>query len=188
MAEYKNTYKVLEDWGITITDEIVRLLSQNRKNASGVLSNSVDFQIDTSKKDRVELRFIYAKYGNFVLSGRRAGAKQPPTSMIEQWIKQKKIPVGGGRTTKIVPRKRGQSNTDEIKQVAFLIARAIALKGIKSFNFLKPLEDQRKKGSDMLTDVKNAMIKDGINNLKLYVSKSDINKKGSWKLSMGKPK
>ena len=108
MSKYKNTYKntekVMEDYGIRITDEIVALLARNKKNASKVLTNSIDFKVIKSKIG-LQLVIDYIDYGpkirnkktgvaeGNVIRGRRAGSKQPPIVAIEKWIGEKKIEV-----------------------------------------------------------------------------------------------
>jgi hypothetical protein len=56
----------------------------------------------------------------FIQKGRRAGAKPPPISPIEEWIKAKKIQFQD---------KRGRNLST--KSMAFIISRSIGIKGIK---------------------------------------------------------
>lgn len=61
------------------------------------------------------ITIIYPDYGFYVNSGRRAGARQPPTSAILEWLMRRNIrPL------------QGQS----LGQLAYIISVAIAMRGI----------------------------------------------------------
>lgn len=157
--KYTNTYDVMEDWGIKISEAITNLLASARKNASGKLTNSIDFEIQLDD-DGIILNILYAKHGEFVLSGRRRGAKPPPIDPIIKWIREKKIPVTtitGGPTGKVKKlTKFGQEKT-----LAYAISRGISKNGIPPFNFLIPWEKSIQKG-DMQKDIAKALVKDGV--------------------------
>jgi hypothetical protein len=188
--EFPETQKVMDSYGQIISEEIVALLARKGKNATGVLSNSINYEI-TLDEDRIELTIVYADYGKYVLSGRRAYGKSDPQkgmpniTAIEKWIRDKKIPVvvegtkgrtkkqgtgknaGTGKTKKLT--KRGEE-----KSLAFVIARAIARDGIKPLNFLLPLE-QEVEGMQMKKDIKKALVKDGQSAMKAFAI--EFNKK-----------
>lgn len=95
-------------------------LEADNSNASKKLSNSISFEI-SSQFERLDNAFVKLSmedYGEAVDQGRRAG-KQPPQEAIEQWIIDKGI------------------ITDNIRQTAFLIARAIGEYGIPGTNFIE---------------------------------------------------
>ena len=115
----------------------------------GALANSIDFFV-IKKGGSVTLRFKMAAYGKFVdkgVSGNKVTrtftdrkgktqtspfkytTKQPPSGIIEKWIKRKGLK---GRD------KKGRFITH--KSLSFLIARSIKSKGIQGISFFqKPL-------------------------------------------------
>lgn len=200
--EYKNTYIVLEDYGIQITEEIMDLLSQrfndrlgrgfvSNKIASGRLLNSIDFYVQANN-DGLGLNITYAKHGTYVLRGRKAGKKIekiregrtkkdgtkgkdvkydsytnfPNIDAIEQWIREKKIPmnVEAGTVTKIG---KGAPN---LNSIAFLISRSIAKNGILPFNFLKPLSNVIE-SDEFIKNLYNALVEDGVEDVEEVIKK-----------------
>ena len=131
-----------------------QIVKQAKKNLSaagkkGALENSIDFFV-IKKGGSITVRFKMNSYGAFVdkgVSGTKTKrsykdykgktksspfkykAKQPPSSIIEKWIKRKGLK---GRD------KKGRFITH--KSLSFLIARSIKKKGIKGISFFqKPL-------------------------------------------------
>lgn len=64
-----------------------------------------------------------ARHADYVENGRRPGAKQPPLDVMERWVRDK-IGVPPSRD------KQGRFSSAPYRAVAFLIARAIARRGI----------------------------------------------------------
>jgi len=156
---YNNTMDVFDDWGIIITEGIVKLLSKKRKNASHKLSNSVDYDVNIDEKEGIFFKVFYEEYGEYVLSGRKRGSKQPPIDKIVMWIRQKKIPVKtsvGKPTGKV----KKLSKYGKEKSLAFAIAKNISKFGIKPFNFLLPYE-KAIEGGKMMKDIRLALVQDG---------------------------
>jgi predicted transcriptional regulator len=123
----KDIISVQEKFAKDVIKQAKTILTRKHKNASKELYNSITFEID--KKGNI--LFSYADQGDFVESGRRKGAKPPPTQVILKWIKQKGL--GQWRDDK----GRYISN----KSQAYLIARSISRKGIKPLAwFSDPLE------------------------------------------------
>lgn len=116
--KYPNLTRVLNDFGKFLVDEYKDNLILNDKNASNDLYNSVSYAIKKGNNEfnvTIELNH----YWKHIENGRRAG-KFPPISAIEKWIKVKPVlprPYNGKLPT--------------TKQLAYLIARKIALDGIK---------------------------------------------------------
>jgi hypothetical protein len=106
---------VLNKFGVEITSDIQNILQNNNAIASGDLYRSIDYKI-VQKKGEYKLVISYADYGEFVLKGRRPGAKPPPFASIMKWCQFKGIP----------------------KEAAYPIAKSIGKKGIKPLNFIFP--------------------------------------------------
>ena len=106
---------VLNKFGVEITSDIQNILQNNRAIATGDLYKSIDYKI-VQKKGEYKLVISYLDYGEFVLKGRRPGAKPPPYKSILKWTQFKGIP----------------------KEAAYPIAKSIGKKGIKPLNFLFP--------------------------------------------------
>ena len=131
--------------------QIVKQAKDNLSKADkkGALSNSIDFFV-IRKGGSITVRFKMNSYGAFVdkgVSGTKTKrsykdykgktksspfkykAKQPPSGIIEKWIKRKGLK---GRD------KKGRFITH--KSLSFLIARSIKKKGIQGISFFqKPL-------------------------------------------------
>jgi hypothetical protein len=70
--------------------------------------------------------------------------KQPPSGIIEKWIKKKGIKGRSSKTGRFITN----------KSLSFLIARSIKLKGLKSLSFFqKPLGVEYKKLKEQILDV-----------------------------------
>lgn len=65
-------------------------------------------------------------YASVIEGGRRPGARQPPTEALVGWVKRKGLVKG-----------RGKSADAEARGVAFIIARAIAKRGLPAKGVLK---------------------------------------------------
>jgi len=105
----------LDKFGEEITSDIKEVLRINGAIASGNLEKSIDYKI-VEREGEYKLVITYLDYGEYVLKGRRAGAKPPPYAPIIRWTQFKGIP----------------------KSAAYPIAKSIGKKGIKPLNFLFP--------------------------------------------------
>jgi len=146
-----NLIKYLDSFGRYVVKQARTNLSKGDKNATSDLYNSIGFEISSDSKG-FTIQFYMDSYGKFVdkgvsgtdkkrkykdYSGKvvpspyKYKSKQPPTSIIEKWIKTRGLK---GRDEKT-----GRYITD--KSLAFLIARSIKEKGIKGISFFqRPLE------------------------------------------------
>jgi len=122
-----------------IVDTIKKALSQKvypfgmgkyrgigNKIASGNLRNSVEATVKKGTAGFDVIEISMAEYGQWVQSGRLPGKKGIPISVIEKWIKQRKLK---GRN-----QKTGRYITD--KSFAFAIQKNIMKFGIRPSNFL----------------------------------------------------
>lgn len=112
-------------------DAVKGTLQRNGSNASGDLANSIKGTVKTSGK-WIEISISLEDYWKYVEYGRKPG-KFPPIDAIRMWIDVKPIlprAINGKLPTK--------------QQLAFLIARKIAQKGIKPKPFLYNTMDKFK--------------------------------------------
>lgn len=116
--KYENLIRVLNEYGQELVNLYKNKLAANNVNASGDLSNSVKYLLK-NKNNIYEIDLELADYWKYVENGRKAG-KFPPISKIENWVKVKHI---------LPTAYRGKLPTE--KQLAYLIARKIARKGIQ---------------------------------------------------------
>lgn len=119
--EYKweNLKKVLDEYGKNLVENYQRTLADEGIDASGDLSRTVTYKVNTKKKGMISIGLKLNKYWKYVENGRKAG-KWPPISAIEKWIEVKPI----------IPRPMNNGQLPTTKQLAYLIARKIKEEGI----------------------------------------------------------
>tara|TARA_R110002020_G_scaffold182359_2_gene377735 strand:- start:2274 stop:2828 length:555 start_codon:yes stop_codon:yes gene_type:complete len=155
----KNIVKYLNSFGKYVVKQSRTNLTKGKKNADKGLYNSIEFKVIADKKG-FTVQFSMESYGKFVdkgvsgtdkkrtykdYSGKtvpspyKYKSKQPPSSIIEKWIKTKGLRGRVDKKWKGAGNRGGQFITD--KSFAFLIARSIKEKGIKGISFFqRPLE------------------------------------------------
>ena len=99
---------------------------KDNKIASGNLRNSVQATVKQGTEGVDVIEISMAEYGQWVQSGRLPGKKGIPISVIEKWIKQRRLK---GRN-----QKSGRYITD--RSFAFAIQTNIKRFGIQPSNFL----------------------------------------------------
>ena len=107
---WTNTRRALEAYGQRLIDKYRDNLKEGNSFATGNLYNNLSYEV-ISLED----------YWRYVEDGRRAGGKMPPITAIENWIKAKPV----------IPRMDSRGRTPTVRQLAFLIARSIGIKGIE---------------------------------------------------------
>lgn len=75
--------------------------------------------------------YVKAPYSQYVLQGRRKGAKQPPKKAIQQWL----LTPHGQRAFANMRKKYKKLTYDG---AAFIVCRSISEKGIKPVDFYNP--------------------------------------------------
>ena len=116
--EFKNVVQFLNDFGKELADKYQRKLVNDDAVSSGKLLNSIKY-IFKKNNTSYEISMEMAEYWKYVENGRKSG-KFPPISAIREWVKIKPV----------IPRPyNGKLPTEN--QLAFLIARSIANKGIR---------------------------------------------------------
>ena len=156
--KYDSLENYLKSYGKYIVRQAKQILSQKGKNVTGKLSKSLKYKIVKSK-DGYDIKFLASKYAAFVnkgvsgTKGRRTYIdkdgkrkvspfkfkKQPPSSVIEGWIKNRGI-KGRSAGTKYklkdgTVKRSGAGRFMKRKSLAFLIARSIKRKGIPAASF-----------------------------------------------------
>jgi hypothetical protein len=156
--KYDSIENYLKSYGKYIVRQAKQILSQKGKNVTGKLSKSLKYKIIKSK-DGYDIKFLASKYAAFVnkgvsgTKGRRTYIdkdgkrkvspfkfkKQPPSSVIEGWIKNRGI-KGRSAGTKYklkdgTVKRSGAGRFMKRKSLAFLIARSIKRKGIPAASF-----------------------------------------------------
>ena len=125
--KFSRTEALLNSFAQTIVNRYKDKISEY---ASGKLYKTIDYTI-TSKSDSYLVTINLEAYWFFLEKGRRAGAKMPPVSAIENWIKIRKI------LPRPVTLKSGKQRVPTVQQLAYVIARSIARKGIAARPFMR---------------------------------------------------
>lgn len=121
-SDFKHTMKALNDFGNFIITNYKSQLEAEQMN-NGELYRTIRYSVSTGTGGWV-ISVSLADYFKYIENGRRAGAKMPPVSAIENWIKVKQI-IPHSMTLK-----SGKTVVPTIPQLSFLIARKIGQRGI----------------------------------------------------------
>lgn len=155
MAKLKNnnTEKYLRHFAEGIIRKGKKILKAKKKDVSGKLLDSLRYRLHAQEGGGYKLFFKSTDYGEFVdkgVSGTKVRRmyttitgtkkkspfsytnKQPPTSVLDQWIIRKGL-VPRTKTGQFKP--RTPEKVGFKKSLAFLIARSIKSKGLKGTNF-----------------------------------------------------
>lgn len=169
----KNIENYLRSYGKYIIRQAKRVLK--KKNASGNLSNSLNFKLYIGKDGRYSLMFYQAEYGKYVSKGvsgtkktrsyistrgkrlrspYKYTTKMPPPSKLDKWIIRKGI----------APRDKAGKFMSR-KSLQFLIARSIQAKGLKATShYSQPISMSRQL---LIKDLKIEFGKDIIKQIKI---------------------
>lgn len=121
-SDFRHTMKALNDFGDFIITNYKSQLEAEQMN-NGELYRTISYSVSTVSSGWV-ISVSLADYWKYIENGRRAGAKMPPVSAIENWINVKQI-VPHSMTLK-----SGKTVIPTIPQLSFLIARSIGQRGI----------------------------------------------------------
>ena len=125
--KFPRTEALLNSFGNTL---ISRYREKIKEYASGKLYNTINFEITKGSSNYI-VTINLEEYWKNISYGRKPGSRMPPVEAIENWIKIRKIiprPL-------ILPNKKSIIPT--VKQLAFIIARSIAKKGIQPRPFMR---------------------------------------------------
>tara|TARA_R100001163_G_C4949450_1_gene117861 strand:- start:95 stop:622 length:528 start_codon:yes stop_codon:yes gene_type:complete len=171
----KNIERYLTSFGKYIVKQARTNLSKKRKNVNKALYNSISFRVEEDAKG-FSLKLFMLDYGKFVdkgvsgnkqiqdyttYDGRKVESpykyrsKQPPASILEKWIRARGLKGRDSETGRYITN----------KSFAFLIARKIKVRGIKSTSFFqRPIGlGLQTFGKDILKAIKQDII-DTVNN------------------------
>ena len=124
--KFSRTEALLSEFAQTIVNRYRDKISEY---ASGKLYKTIDYSI-TAHNDSYLVTINLEEYWKYIEKGRRAGAKMPPVSAIENWIKVRKI------IPRPVALKSGKQRVPTIQQLAYVIARSISRNGIAPRPFM----------------------------------------------------
>ena len=175
----QNIERYLNSFGKYIVQQSRTNLTKGSKkygthNVTGKLYKSINFKV-TTDANGFSVKFYMSKYGTFLDKGVKGTnsnyienkdtnysykTKQPPTSIIEKWIKKRGIKGRVDKDWKSAGNKGGQFISH--KSLAFLISRSIKMKGIKSTSFFqRPMQLGLKRFSkDLLGAIKEDVMKE----------------------------
>lgn len=154
-SDLKHTMKALNDFGDFIITNYKRQLEAEQMN-NGELYKTISYSVSTVNSGWV-ISVSLADYWKYIENGRRAGAKMPPVSAIENWIKVKQI-IPHSMTLK-----SGKMVIPTIPQLSFLIARSIGRRGIPPKPLFKKSFEAAKK--QFIQVIKDAITQDIKENL-----------------------
>ena len=128
---FNNLQQVLDDFTKDVAETYKSLLLRDGKNATGELISSIKPMTPELVNGTFECSLSLAPHWKYVENGRRPG-KFPPIDNILDWVKAKPQLARPNRLDRkeITP-----------KQLAFLVARKIANKGIQPGNQLEEAID-----------------------------------------------
>ncbi len=135
----------------------------NTKNSS--LSKSLGFDLILYPSGALELQFKAADHFKFVEYGRKAGAKQPPPSVLKEWIRIKPLRLRDLSTGKYI-----EKSKKNINSVAYLIGRAIKEDGIPPRYFFRDAFKKAYKG--LPQELANMYAKDVASFLRATINKN----------------
>lgn len=162
--EWKNTKKILDDFGKQFIEAYRQGLINKEANASGELNNSLNY--DIAIEDRhISLSIELAEYWKYLEYGCKGkedsypeayyNAHFPPVAAIEEWIKVKPVlpqPHNGKLPT--------------TRQLAYMIARSISLHGVEPrFIFRDAGESVWEQLKDALADAISRDVEDNVNEI-----------------------
>lgn len=130
--KFSRTEALLNSFAQTIVNRYKDKISEY---SSGKLYKTIDYTI-TSQNDSYLVTINLEEYWKYIEKGRRAGAKMPPVSAIENWIKVRKI------LPRPIVLKSGKQRVPTVQQLAYIIARSIAKRGIQPRTFMRESIDQ----------------------------------------------
>ena len=127
---WEKTYEVLKEYAIELRNTLQDSYINDDRIATGDLLNSVEYIIE--KDDRqIEVSLQLKEWWKYVEHGRKPG-KFPPPDKILEWVKIKPV----------LPYPDKNNKLPTPNQLAYLIGRKIATKGIEAGNQLQETLDE----------------------------------------------
>lgn len=128
---FNNLQQVLDDFMKDVAETYKSLLLRDGKNATGELISSIKPMTSELADGTFQCSLSLAPYWKYVENGRKAG-RFPPIDNILDWVKAK---------PQLARPNRLDRKEISQKQLAFLVARKIATKGIQPGNQLSEALD-----------------------------------------------
>lgn len=128
--KWENTRRVLEEFGKRLVDRYREELKARNKSATGKLAKTAKYVVK-SGHTYIYVALNLEDYWKYVEYGREKGKKFPPLDAIAKWIDAKPV----------IPRPDKNGRLPTTRQLSFLIARKIAMKGIKKTNIFEESVD-----------------------------------------------
>jgi hypothetical protein len=161
MAKNSKILKVCEDWIVELADDLKEAVDKLTTHAGGQtsdLSGSVSPKATILSNGNIEIQLTINKYWEVIEDGRRPNLKPPPTKPLDQWIRQKNIPVNKYLITirrNNLKNKRGLSISkeraakslsydDKVRRLSWMMSRSIGKKGVKPRPFFHQIYNQQK--------------------------------------------
>ena len=140
--KFSRTESLLNSFAQTIVSRYNDRISEY---SSGKLYKTIDYTI-TSNTDSYLVTINLEEYWKYISYGRKPGSRMPPVEAIENWIKVRKI------LPRPITLKSGKQRVPTVQQLAYVIARSIAKKGIKARPFMREsIEDTMRDFQSKLT-------------------------------------
>lgn len=130
MNEYPKTLEVLNRFATELVNTYKNYLA-HANYSQGQLYNTIKVNSISTVAGEFLVQIDLEEYWKYIEYGRRAGAKMPPITAIENWITRR------GIIPRPITLKSGKQVIPSTKSLAFVIARSISIKGIKPRPFMK---------------------------------------------------
>lgn len=130
--KWNRLYRTLQEFGWDFIKTARKYLSENDTNASGTLSDSMEYEVEIND-DMMSVGVWIEDYWYYVENGRKPG-KRPPIPKIEEWVLIK--PVEPREINGRVP---------SVKQLSFAIANKIAKEGTEPQPFFRRAVEETKR-------------------------------------------
>lgn len=156
--EFREVKRKLELLADRTVDNMKNHIRRGGKNNTGNLMNSVGWKFVPTG---VEF-YVKAPYSDFVIKGRRVGAKMPPKLAIQKWLNS----PHGRSAFNSMKKKFGKQLTYD--SANFIIRKSISQHGIKPFDFFNPYINNLYNVS-AFHDLEAAYVKDIENELKKII-------------------
>ena len=150
--------RVIDKYGEKLVERIVKKLQAGNKVATGNLINSITYKYSYTN-GQYKIQITGAPYLINIDRGRRAGAKMPPIKPLMAWIKAKRILIANSRQTTLVKKGRNRPTDQQLRGMAFAIAKNISKRSIKPF----PILNEASKilaTKQFQSELKRAIVKD----------------------------
>jgi hypothetical protein len=132
--------------GLMLREAAVEKLRENDKTATGDLIKSIDSEIEREASQVIVTVFTNMHYAQYIHYGTKPYTdKQPPIEPLMRWLINKGRSSGKyvpkGQTMKNVLKtgkaKLTEGGKENVRSIAFAIAKSIAKKGLKAYPFFE---------------------------------------------------